>query len=94
MVLLGDVVLALPLGERDQGDLFLLDEVIDGVDEGRAHGRHESRGGEGLAAVEAEEGGDTAIGLQPGLIDVEVHAIDAFDFQSHVVLEDIGGGTW
>ena len=94
VVLLGDVVLALPLGEGDQGDLFLLDEALDRGDEGLAHRVHEGRGGEGLAAVEAEEGGDAAVGLQPGLIDVEVHAVDAFDFQSHVVLEDFGDGTW
>ena len=85
---------ALALGERDQGDLFLRDEALDGVAEGRAHGRHEGRGGEHLPAVEAEERGDTAIGLQPGLVDVEVPAVDAFDFQRHVVLENIGGGTW
>ena len=70
------------LGECDQGDLFLLDEAIDGGDEGRAHGRHESRGGECLTAVEAEESGDTAVELQPGLVDVEVHAVDAFDLQT------------
>ena len=76
VVLFGDVVLALPLGKRDQRDLFWRDEAIDGVDEGRTHGRHEGRGGEGLTAVEAEERRDTAIGLQAGLIDVEVHAVD------------------
>jgi len=94
VILIGDVVLALPLGERDQGDLFLRDEVLDGGDEGRAHRRHERRGSEGLTAVEAEEGGDTAIGLQAGLVDVEVHAVDAFDFQRHVILEDLGDGPW
>jgi hypothetical protein len=31
-----ELLLALPLGERDQGDLFLLDEVLDGGDEGLA----------------------------------------------------------
>ena len=85
MVLLGDVVLALSLGEGDQGDLFLLDEAIDCGDEGLAHGVHEGRGGEGLTTVEAEERSDATVGLQPGLIDVEVHAVDAFDFQSHVL---------
>ena len=44
--------------------------------------------------MEAEESGDTAVGLEPGLIDVEVHAVDAFDLQSHVLAEDIGDGTW
>ena len=81
----GDVVLALALGEGDQGDLFLLDEALDRGDEGLAHGVHQGRGGEGLAAMEAEEAGDAAVGLQLGLIDVEVHAVDAFDFQGHVV---------
>jgi hypothetical protein len=28
------------------------------------------------------------------LIDVEVHPVDAFDFQSHVLLEDYGDRTW
>ena len=32
-VLLGNVVLALALGEGDQGDLFLLDKAIDRSDE-------------------------------------------------------------
>jgi hypothetical protein len=68
--------------------------VLDRGDEGRAHGRHKRRGGERLTAVEAEERSDTAVGLQTGLIDVEVHAVDAFDFESHVVLEYIGSGTW
>ncbi len=94
MVLFGDVVLALPLGEGDQRDLLLLHEVHDGRDEVRAHGRHESRGGEYLTAVEAEERRDAAIGLQAGLIDVEVHAVDAFDLQSHMILEDLGDGAW
>ena len=94
VVLLGDVVLALPLGEGDQGDLFLLDEAIDRGDEGLAHGVHEGRGGEGLSAMEAEESGHAAVGLQPGLVDVEVHAVDAFDLEGHVLLEDIGDGTW
>jgi hypothetical protein len=44
--------------------------------------------------VKAEERGDATIGLQPGLVDIEVHPVNAFDFQSHVVFEDLGNGTW
>lgn len=44
--------------------------------------------------MKAEESGDATIGLEPGLVDVEVHPVDAFDFQSHVVLDGIGGGPW
>ena len=47
-VLRGDIVLALALGEGDQGDLFLLDEAIDRGDERLAHRAHQRRGGEGL----------------------------------------------
>jgi hypothetical protein len=32
--------------------------------------------------------------LQSGLIDVEVHAVDAFDLEGHVLVEDIGDGPW
>ena len=93
-VLLGDVVLALPLGEGDQGDLFLLDEAVDCGDEGFAYGVHESRGGEGLSAVKAEECSHATVSLQPGLVDVEVHPVDAFDFESHVFAEHFGDSTW
>jgi hypothetical protein len=41
VVFLGDVVLALPLGERDQGDLFLRDEALDRGDERLADRVHE-----------------------------------------------------
>jgi hypothetical protein len=44
--------------------------------------------------VEAEERGDTSVGLEPGLIDVEIHAVDAFDLEGDVLAEDIGDGPW
>jgi hypothetical protein len=44
--------------------------------------------------VEAEEGGDPAVGLQAGLIDVEIHAVEAFDLEGDVLSEDIGDGPW
>ncbi len=43
VVLLGDVVFALPLGERDQGNLFLVDEALDRGDERLADRVHECR---------------------------------------------------
>ena len=42
------------------------DEVLDGGDEGFADRVHEDGRSEGVAAVEAEEGGDAALVLQPG----------------------------
>jgi hypothetical protein len=93
VILLGDVILALPLGEGDQRDLLLKDEAVDRGDEGLVDGVHEGRGGEGLAAMATEEGGHTAVGLEPGLVDVEIHAVDAFDLKGHVFAEDIGDGA-
>jgi hypothetical protein len=52
------------------------------------------RRGEGLAAVEADAGGDAAVGLEPGLGDIEIRAVDALDFPRRVLLEDFGDGTW
>ena len=34
------------------------------------------------------------VGLQFRLVDVEVHAVDAFDFQGHVLADDFGNGAW
>jgi hypothetical protein len=44
--------------------------------------------------VKAEERGYSAFSLLPGLIHVEVHPVDAFDFESDVQLEDFGDGMW
>jgi hypothetical protein len=55
---------------------------------------HAGRRSESLTAVEAEDGGDAAVSLQPELIDIEIHAVDAFDRESHVFAEDFGDRTW
>jgi len=44
--------------------------------------------------VKAEERSHATVSLQPGLVDVEVHSVDAFDFQGHMLLEDFGDRTW
>ena len=42
----------------------------------------------------AEEGGHTAVGLQPRLVDVEIHPVDALDLEGDVFAEDVGDGPW
>ena len=42
----------------------------------------------------AKEGDNAAVVLQLGLINVEVHAVDAFDFERDVFLKDFGNGAW
>ena len=53
-----------------------------------------SAGGEGLTAVEAEERRDATVGLEPGLIDIEVDAVDSLDLECHMLAEDFGNGSW
>ena len=94
VVLLGDVVLALPLDEGDQGNLLIEYEEIDCGDERLAHGVHECRRRESCTTVETEERRNTTVRLQSGLIDIEVHSVDAFDLESHVFAEHFGNSTW
>jgi hypothetical protein len=42
----------------------------------------------------AEEGSDLTFALEPGLVNVEVHAVDALDFQGHVLANDFGDSAW
>jgi hypothetical protein len=44
-------------------------------------------------AMEAKETDGSQLGLQFRLIDVEVHAIAAFNFQGHVILDDVRNAT-
>src|SRR5206468_570098 len=60
-ILQGHVLLALSFGESEQGNLLLVDEVLDGGDEVLADGVHEDGGSKGVAAVKAEEGGDPGL---------------------------------
>jgi len=43
--------------------------------------------------VPDEERGDPRAVLQPGLVDVEVHAVDRLDLEQHVISQHIGGRT-
>src|SRR5262249_3145378 len=94
VMLLGDIVLALALGEGDQRDLLARDEPLDRGDEGLADRLHEDRGRKRLPAVEAEERGDATVRLKARLVHVEVHAVDALDLEGDVAAQDIGDGPW
>ena len=88
-----DVVLALPLGEREQRDAVPLDEPLDGGDEGLADRVHQRGRREWVSAVVAQEPDDALLALQVGHVHVEVHAVDAFDFQGDVLAQDSGDGA-
>src|SRR5262249_35907539 len=88
-----NIVLALPLLKGNDRNLLLLDEGIDLTQEGVGHHAHERRGSDGLAALEAEKASSLFFRLQFRLVDVEVHAIDALDFQGYVLAKDVGNAA-
>ena len=89
----GEVVLALPLAERDERDARGGGERADGRDEGRADGLHQRRGGEGVPPVEPEEGDHPQLVLEPGDVHVQVQPVDALHFQGHMLGEDLGNAA-
>jgi len=92
-VLGGDVVLALTLGELDQRHVLVPAEPVDRRDEALADRVHQRRGRERRATVPAEEAHHTSRVLQPGLVDVQVHPVDALHLQRHMTGENISGSA-
>jgi len=87
-VLRHHVVFPLALRERDERHPLLGHERVDRGYERLADGLHQRRRGEGLPAVPPKEGGHPALVLQPRHVGVEVHPVDAFQFQHHVFQTD------
>src|SRR6266851_2741086 len=44
--------------------------------------------------MKAKERHHTQLVLQFRLVDVEIHAVDAFDFQGYVLADDFSDGAW
>ena len=89
----GDIVLTLAFAKLNDGNAVLFDESIDLLQEGVGHDAHQRRRRHGLLAMETEEASGLFFGLQFRLIDVEVHAINAFNFQGHVISDDVGNAA-
>ena len=80
-VLVGDLVLALPVGEGEQRHTLRLREAFQGCDEGRRERFHQRGRGKGCAMMFPEEADHAQHTLQLGDIDIEVQAVDTFHFQ-------------
>jgi hypothetical protein len=89
-MLVKDVFLADALLEGDERQTLLRGEPFDGGDEGPRHAGHHQGRGARFAPVLAEEHRDAAAGLQHGLVDVQIHAVDAFQVETDVLPDDIG----
>src|SRR5579871_2154041 len=93
-ILQGNLLLALPRGEGNERDLVPLGETLHAGDERLGQGIHKGRRSEGVTTMGAEEGSDLTFALEPGLVDVEVHAVDALDLQGNMLAQDFGNGAW
>ena len=93
-VLLHHVIFALTLMELHHRNLLLFGEALHGCYEGFGHLIHQGGGGELVAAVETKEFRDSTFTLQHRHVDIEVHAIDAIQLESHMMIEDVGNALW
>jgi hypothetical protein len=88
--LVGDVVLALSTGERDHWNLIILGKPLDGFDETTSDWLDHCRRGYRMSTVDTDELQNPFHRLQHRHIHVQIHSVDAFDFQNHMLPQDIG----
>ena len=88
-----DIVLTLPRGETHQVQSPRGEEMTDVRGERRRHRGHQRRGGKPVAPVPHEERSDPRAVLQPGLVQVQVHAIDRLDLEQHMTSQHIASRT-
>src|SRR5882724_4073081 len=86
----GDIDLALPGWEGDHLDPVVLSEGGHRLAVGVPHGPEQGRGGDGVAPVIVQEVDDAAGGLQLGLVDVAIDAVEALNVEDDVALEQLG----
>ena len=71
---------------------FGIGRNLNRLDESMADRRHQHRRGHLGTAMDLEEGGDPAAGLQPGLVQVEIQPVDPFDVQRDPLLQQLTDG--
>src|SRR5690606_4422436 len=71
---------------------LLVGELLDGLDESPRHLRHHQSGSTRFPAMLAEEDAHPAASLEHRLVDVEVHPVDALQFEIDVFADDFRNG--
>jgi hypothetical protein len=89
-VLVREVILTLTADEVDQRHLAVAAEPVDRGDEVLGDRVHQRRGRERRLPVPPEGPHHPAGILQPRLVDVEVHPVDALHLQGDVLIQDTG----
>ena len=90
--LLGDLILALALGKGDDLNALALGKVVNRLDEGMAHRPHQRGRGHLGTAVLLEERRHPGTGLQSGLVEVQIQAVDPLDIQRDFLFEQLTDG--
>jgi hypothetical protein len=90
---LRNIVLALPLLERNEINAFSSDELLDIANKGFAHRRHRCRRRKPLAMVNPQIPHRGAHRLQVGHINVEIHAVDRLVLKHYMITQHISHGS-
>jgi hypothetical protein len=90
---MGQIVLALPLGEIDDRHPLVFGELVQPSDEVAADRLQQRGRRDRAAALVMEERHHTVAELQLGYIHVQVHPVDAFHLEGDVLGEDISGAA-
>jgi hypothetical protein len=88
-----DVVFALPLDEVDPADLVRLRESVDLCDEPVADRSQRCSRGDRQAEMLLNKADHPAHMLQPQLLHVAVHPVDALNLEHHMISEDISNSA-
>ena len=88
-IIAGNFILALTAGKRNDVQSVVLRELLDGLKERHSHAGHDLGGGEQFAAMLAKKPSDLVFALKTRLDDVQVQAVDAFEGQGDMLLDDI-----
>ena len=88
----GHINLALPGLEGDHLDPVVLGVGGHGLAVGVPHGAEQRRGGDRVGPVVVQEVDGAAGGLQLGLVDVAVDAVEALDVEDRVALQQLSEG--
>src|SRR6266851_899242 len=80
-------ILRAPPFEADHLDVVVLGELGDRLAVGVSHGAEQRRGGDRVAPVVVKEVDDAPRGLQLGLVDVQVEAVEALQIEGDVAVK-------
>src|SRR3982751_1210537 len=89
-----DIIFPLSLAELHNRNLLLYGKSLHACHEAPGHGIHQRRRGKGMTAMAPEELHDSGFALQRRHVHIEVHPVDALQFERHVLVQDFGYALW